>query len=182
MQAQSEIETRILAMIAPTARSMRLDIVRVRVMGRDRPILQIMLERPDGTMDVAACPKFADAEKYRFGAVRSIRTLAPDRHQVGIMAGQNAAPSMIMMTATVTRECDSAHASTLENQPLSRNLVRKNRSPPNQNAAMLREWYILGNSHAMNCLGPKPHFRCPLRSSNFSEYFYVPIPFWGLRS
>ena len=61
MQAQSEIETRILGMIAPTAQSMGLDIVRVRVMGRDRPILQIMLERPDGTMDVAACAKFSRA-------------------------------------------------------------------------------------------------------------------------
>lgn len=59
MQAQSEIETRILAMIAPTATAMGLDIVRVRVMGRDRPVLQIMLERPDGTMDVAACAKFS---------------------------------------------------------------------------------------------------------------------------
>jgi ribosome maturation factor RimP len=59
LQAQSEIETRILGMIAPTAQSMGLDIVRVRVMGRDRPILQIMLERPDGTMDVAACAKFS---------------------------------------------------------------------------------------------------------------------------
>jgi len=61
LQAQSEIETRILGMIAPTAQSMGLDIVRVRVMGRDRPILQIMLERPDGTMDVAACAKFSRA-------------------------------------------------------------------------------------------------------------------------
>lgn len=61
MQAQSEIETRILAMIAPTAKAQGLDIVRVRVMGRDKPILQIMLERPDGTMDVAACAKFSRA-------------------------------------------------------------------------------------------------------------------------
>jgi ribosome maturation factor RimP len=61
LRAQSEIETRILAMIEPTAAAQGLDIVRVRVMGRDKPILQIMLERPDGTMDVAACAKFSRA-------------------------------------------------------------------------------------------------------------------------
>ena len=61
MRALSELEIRILDMVEPVASDLGLDIVRVRVMGRDRPILQIMLERPDGTMDVAACAKFSRA-------------------------------------------------------------------------------------------------------------------------
>ncbi len=61
MRAQSELEIRILDMIEPAATGLGLDIVRVRVMGGDTPTLQIMAERPDGTMTVAACAKFSRA-------------------------------------------------------------------------------------------------------------------------
>jgi len=61
MRAQSEIEIRILDMIAPVAADFGLDVVRVRMMGGDVPTLQIMAERPDGTMTVAACAKFSRA-------------------------------------------------------------------------------------------------------------------------
>lgn len=61
MRALSELEIRILDMIEPTAAGLGLDIVRVRVMGGDVPTLQIMAERPDGTMTVAACAKFSRA-------------------------------------------------------------------------------------------------------------------------
>ena len=61
MRALSELEIRILGMIEPVATELGLDIVRVRVMGGDTPTLQIMAERPDGTMTVAACAKFSRA-------------------------------------------------------------------------------------------------------------------------
>lgn len=61
MRAQSELEIRILDMIEPVAAELGLDVVRVRVMGGQVPTLQIMAERPDGTMSVAACAKFSRA-------------------------------------------------------------------------------------------------------------------------
>ena len=61
MRALSELEIRILDMVEPVASSLGLEIVRVRVMGGDTPTLQIMAERPDGTMTVAACAKFSRA-------------------------------------------------------------------------------------------------------------------------
>lgn len=61
MRALSELEIRILDMVEPVAAGLGLDIVRVRVMGGDVPTLQIMAERPDGTMTVAACAKFSRA-------------------------------------------------------------------------------------------------------------------------
>jgi ribosome maturation factor RimP len=61
MRALSEIEYRILDMIEPVAKAQGLDVVRVRVTGSQAPVLQIMAERPDGTMSVAACAKFSRA-------------------------------------------------------------------------------------------------------------------------
>ncbi len=61
MRAQSELEIRILDMIEPVAAEHGLDVVRVRVMGGQTPTLQIMAERPDGTMSVAACARFSRA-------------------------------------------------------------------------------------------------------------------------
>jgi ribosome maturation factor RimP len=61
MRAQSELEIRILDMIEPVATELGLEVVRVRVMGGQTPTLQIMAERPDGTMSVAACAKFSRA-------------------------------------------------------------------------------------------------------------------------
>jgi ribosome maturation factor RimP len=61
MRAQSELEIRILDMIEPVATEHGLEVVRVRVMGGQTPTLQIMAERPDGTMSVAACAKFSRA-------------------------------------------------------------------------------------------------------------------------
>lgn len=61
MRAQSELEIRILGMIEPVARSLELDIVRVRVTGSQTPTLQIMAERSDGTMTVARCAKLSRA-------------------------------------------------------------------------------------------------------------------------
>lgn len=59
MRAQSELETRILGMIEPSAKALGLDIVRIRVTGSRRPTLQIMAEKPDGTVDVEDCAKLS---------------------------------------------------------------------------------------------------------------------------
>jgi ribosome maturation factor RimP len=61
MRAQSELEIRILDMIEPVAKAQGLEVVRVRVMGANTPILQIMAEKPDGTMGVGDCAKFSRA-------------------------------------------------------------------------------------------------------------------------
>lgn len=61
MRAQSELELRILDMIEPVAKAQGLDIVRVRVTGSQTPTLQIMAERPDGTMTVNRCAKLSRA-------------------------------------------------------------------------------------------------------------------------
>jgi ribosome maturation factor RimP len=59
MRAQSELETRILGMIEPSATALGLDIVRIRVTGSRRPTLQIMAEKHDGTVDVEDCAKLS---------------------------------------------------------------------------------------------------------------------------
>lgn len=61
MRALSELEIRILDMIEPVAAGLGLDVVRVRMLGGQPPTLQIMAERPDGTMSVAACAKLSRA-------------------------------------------------------------------------------------------------------------------------
>lgn len=61
MRALSELELRILDMIEPVAKGLGFDIVRVRVMGSRTPTLQIMAEKPDGTMDVEDCRKLSRA-------------------------------------------------------------------------------------------------------------------------
>jgi ribosome maturation factor RimP len=59
MRAQSEIEIRILDMVEPEAKAMGLDVVRVRLTGSRPPTLQIMAEKPDGTMNVEDCAKLS---------------------------------------------------------------------------------------------------------------------------
>ena len=59
MRAQSEIEIRVLDMIEPEAKALGLDVVRVRLTGARPPTLQIMAEKPDGSMDVADCAKLS---------------------------------------------------------------------------------------------------------------------------
>jgi ribosome maturation factor RimP len=46
-------------MIEPEAKALALDVVRVRVMGQRQPVLQIMAEKPDGTMGVAECARLS---------------------------------------------------------------------------------------------------------------------------
>jgi ribosome maturation factor RimP len=43
------LEARVAAIVAPTLAGMGYDLVRVAIMGRDRPIVQIMADRADGS-------------------------------------------------------------------------------------------------------------------------------------
>jgi ribosome maturation factor RimP len=59
MRALSEIEHRILDLVEPEARALGFELVRVRMTGSRPPVLQIMAEKPDGTMDVEDCAKLS---------------------------------------------------------------------------------------------------------------------------
>jgi ribosome maturation factor RimP len=56
-----DITARIPEMIEPTVADMGFELVRVRLMGGDTPILQIMAERPDGTMTIEGCEELSRA-------------------------------------------------------------------------------------------------------------------------
>lgn len=55
MLAKSPMDEKIAALIGPSVEGMGFRLVRVRLMGGRRPTLQIMAERPDGTMEVDDC-------------------------------------------------------------------------------------------------------------------------------
>lgn len=59
MRALNEIEHRVLDLIEPEAKALGLGVVRVRLTGSQTPILQIMAERPDGSMNVEDCAKLS---------------------------------------------------------------------------------------------------------------------------
>jgi ribosome maturation factor RimP len=59
LRALSEIEHRLLGLIEPEAKALGLSIVRVRLTGSRTPILQIMAEKADGSMDVEDCAKLS---------------------------------------------------------------------------------------------------------------------------
>src|SRR5262245_574271 len=59
MRALSEIERRILDLVEPEAKALGLEVVRVRLTGARPPVLQVMAEKPDGTMDVEDCAKLS---------------------------------------------------------------------------------------------------------------------------
>lgn len=52
---------KIAAMISPSLESMGYEIVRISFKGGDRPILQIMAERADGTMNIEGCQEISRA-------------------------------------------------------------------------------------------------------------------------
>jgi len=80
LRAISEIEKRILDIIQPEADSLGLDIVRVRMMGANTPILQIMAEKPDGTMDVEDCAKLSRA----IGPVLDVEDPIPSEYNLEV--------------------------------------------------------------------------------------------------
>ncbi len=52
---------RIFEAIAPALQAMGFEVVRVRLTGGQRPVLQIMAERPDGSMNVDDCAEVSRA-------------------------------------------------------------------------------------------------------------------------
>lgn len=56
-----ELADRVRGMIEPTIEAMGFDLVRVQLSGTKTLTLQIMAERPDGTMDVDACADISRA-------------------------------------------------------------------------------------------------------------------------
>jgi ribosome maturation factor RimP len=59
--ARAAMDRRIADIVTPVAEDMGLEIVRVRYMSGRDPILQIMAQRPDGTMEVDDCGKLSTA-------------------------------------------------------------------------------------------------------------------------
>ena len=55
MLAKSPMDEKIAELIQPSIEGMGFRLVRVRLMGGRRPTLQIMAEKPDGTMEVDDC-------------------------------------------------------------------------------------------------------------------------------
>lgn len=54
------------ALISPIAESLGYSLVRVRLTSAARPVLQVMAERPDGTMLVDDCARLSDAISTAF--------------------------------------------------------------------------------------------------------------------
>ena len=59
MIAKAPVDQRIAAIVEPTVRGMGFELVRLRLMGGKRMTLQIMAERPDGTMEVEDCAELS---------------------------------------------------------------------------------------------------------------------------
>lgn len=57
----SPVEKKIIRAISPTAESMGYEIVRVLVIGSGKVTLQIMAEKPDGSMPVDDCSRLSQA-------------------------------------------------------------------------------------------------------------------------
>lgn len=57
---QSPLEAQIEALIGPTVQGLGFELIRIRMMGPDsKRTLQIMAERPDGSMDVEGCAEIS---------------------------------------------------------------------------------------------------------------------------
>jgi ribosome maturation factor RimP len=59
LRAKTPIEERIVALIAPVSQRMGFEIVRVRLTGAGRPILQIMVDRADRPLHVDDCAELS---------------------------------------------------------------------------------------------------------------------------
>ena len=59
MVAKAPIDQRLAAIVQPSLEGMGFELVRLRLMGGKRMTLQIMAERPDGTMEVDDCAQLS---------------------------------------------------------------------------------------------------------------------------
>ncbi len=73
-QANERLETRLAAIVSPTLEGMGYELVRVMLIGRDRPTVQVMADRADGApIAVADC----EAISHALGAVLDVANLIP---------------------------------------------------------------------------------------------------------
>ena len=59
--AKTAIDKRLAQIVEPVARDLGLELVRLRLMSGHHPTLQIMAQRPDGTMEVEDCARLSTA-------------------------------------------------------------------------------------------------------------------------
>ncbi|HUF88076.1 MAG TPA: ribosome maturation factor RimP [Thermohalobaculum sp.] len=59
--ARAPVDQRLARIVTPTVEGMGFRLVRLRLMGGKRPTLQIMAERPDGTMEIEDCAELSRA-------------------------------------------------------------------------------------------------------------------------
>ncbi|MEM7269492.1 MAG: ribosome maturation factor RimP, partial [Pseudomonadota bacterium] len=59
MLGKTPMDRRIADIIAPMTGALGFELVRVRVMGGDTPTVQVMAEKPDGTMEVDDCAELS---------------------------------------------------------------------------------------------------------------------------
>jgi ribosome maturation factor RimP len=59
--AKAPIDRKLADLVAPTVHGMGFALVRLRLMGGRRPVLQVMAERPDGSMEIEDCATLSRA-------------------------------------------------------------------------------------------------------------------------
>jgi ribosome maturation factor RimP len=59
--AKTAIDRRLASIVTPTIEGLGFELVRLRLMGGKRAVLQIMAERPDGGIEVADCARISRA-------------------------------------------------------------------------------------------------------------------------
>ena len=59
--AKSAMDQRLAEILTPAIEGMGFELVRIRLMGGKTPLLQIMAERPDGTIEVDDCAEISTA-------------------------------------------------------------------------------------------------------------------------
>ena len=59
--AKAAIDRRLAAIVAPTIEGLGFELVRLRLMGGKRAVLQIMAERPEGGIEVEDCARISRA-------------------------------------------------------------------------------------------------------------------------
>ena len=59
--AKAAIDRRLAGLVEPTVAGLGFELVRLRLMGGRRPVLQIMAERPEGGIEVDDCARISRA-------------------------------------------------------------------------------------------------------------------------
>jgi ribosome maturation factor RimP len=59
--AKTAIDKRLAGIVGPVAADLGLELVRLRLMGGQHPTLQVMAQRPDGSMEVDDCARLSTA-------------------------------------------------------------------------------------------------------------------------